>query len=79
MPTLVAALGGFSAKSLEEFRLAARHMTFRTALEQPQVPALVTLRANIARLLTTPVFIPRLQPKPLIQRASFETTLQSKN
>ncbi len=73
MPTLVAALGGVTADSVEVFRSAARQMSFRSALETPGLAPFATLKSGFMQLTS------RLAPAPhgaeslLLKPSRFET------
>ena len=79
MPTLVASLGGVSASSLEEFRLAARQMAFRTALASPPEPVLVGLGKELGRILVYASYLVRPTPKPVLQRSRYDSAISTKS
>jgi len=79
MPTLVAALGGVTAGSVDEFQSAARQMSFRTALAAPPLPPFESLKTRLVG------FANLLNPAPpetgrlVLQRSHFETEPSAKH
>jgi len=72
MPTLVAALGGVTAASVEEFRSAARQMTFRTALATTPLSPFEQAKIGIGQFANLFTPVPRGGDRLVLQQSRID-------